>query len=588
MTCEWLITNNDNVERTGLGLFFKSKRFKVYHKGEGIISYESNSDKMSIIIDGYVLPRIDYANEFAGYTPASLIKELYLRYQLGLINYIKGNFVLIILKNDGFYIFNDRIGIRKFFYFIKGKSFIFSNRIKSLTGNINRKIDYESLAIYSLTNQFIDGMTFLKEVLYSKPSSKICFTGQISFDSYWNCEELLNQKIEKISYEIFSEKFTEIINSYVDYLKPGKISLTLTGGLDSRAILAALLHLGVKPVTFTYGHPSSEDVITAKKIARTFSLDHKNYYVKPSAEWFSDLADDIIDKGNSIIHIHRAHRLFSVSASNSIAPNGEILFGGHMGGELIRNFFYDGIITTDFTANWLNDKSRGIGLVKSHLERNFVRVDKINLEKVTGILLKQRFSGNNPLKNEFFFTFLVNAAAYLAQDMNLWADYKKYSIPVYLDIDLLHLIFASKYNFMYSKTQFTGLFSRLNSHKLYCHLIHRLFPRLANIPLAKRGYFTPAEMVKNNRMVFIAKRLLRLFLAKQQYPANFPLGEWLNEYAGIRLKALCDSELITDFICVKDLLELFATNNHQNNEKYWRKFTNPIFFSRLFDFYLKP
>ncbi|MCK5059331.1 MAG: hypothetical protein KAT34_21965 [Candidatus Aminicenantes bacterium] len=585
--CEWLITNNEHVEITGLELFFKSKQFKVYHKGEGIFSYAIDSDQVSIIIDGCVLPRIDYANEFSGYTPGSLIKELYLRYHLELINYIKGNFVVIIIKGDEFYIFNDRIGIRKFFYFIKGGSFIFSNHFKLLPGKIDRKIDCESLAIYSLMNHFIDGMTFLKDVFYSKPASKISFNGRITFDSYWNCEELLKRKIEEISYEHFSEKFIGIIKSYIDYLNPGKISLTLTGGLDSRTILAALLHLGVKPGTFTYGNPFSEDVITAKKVAQACGLDHKNYYVKPSVEWFSDLADDIVNKGNSIIHIHRAHRLFAVANPGSSEPDDEILFTGHMGGELIRNFFYDGIIISGFIEDWIKKKSRGKKLIISYLEKNFIKVDNIDIDRLIKILLNQKFSYAELKMNEFYLTFLILAGNYHAQGPNLFGYYKKYPVPIYIDIDFLELIFGSNYNFMSANNRPGSYIKRIKNHELYCFLINRLSPKLANIPLAKRGYYTPKEFVEDNSFSFLAKRVVRKKFAGHKYPVNFSLDDWMKNYVGSQLKILRNSEIINNFINVEDILNRFNNNKHRTYEKYWRKFTNPIFFYKLFDFYLK-
>ena len=113
--CEWLITNKNQTEITGLELISKNKQFKLYYKGEGIYSFNIDGAKVSIIIDGYVLPCIDHASEFFRYKPGSLIKQLYKKYRLEFINYIKSNFVIIIIKSDEFFIFNDRIGSRKIF-----------------------------------------------------------------------------------------------------------------------------------------------------------------------------------------------------------------------------------------------------------------------------------------------------------------------------------------------------------------------------------------------------------------------------------------------------------------------------------------
>jgi len=584
--CEWVITSNELVEIAGFELILKNRQFRLYHKGDGIYFFDFKGDKISVIIDGYVLPRLDCAKEFSSYTPGPFIKELYLRYRLGLINYIKGNFVVIIIKGNEFFIFNDRIGIKKFFYYVEGSCFIFSNRFKLLSDNISCKVNYENLAIYTLMNQFIDGLTFLKDVFYSKPSSKICFNGKITVDSYWNCEKLLSQKIKKISYNSFSETFIKIIKSYIDYLNPGKISLTLTGGLDSRTILAALLHLGIKPGTFSYGNPFSGDVITAKKVAHACGLNYKNHFVKPSVKWFANLADEIVDKGNSIAHIHRAHRLFAVANTSSNEPDNEILFGGYMGGELIRNFFYDGIIMTGFTKDWINRRLKRKGLIIRYLDKNFLKVDNIDVDKIANILSNQKFSGIEHRMNEFFLTFLVAAGLYHAQDMNLFGNYKRYPVPVYLDVDFLRLIFGSKYNFMYSNVLFGNYIKRIHSHELYCHLIYQLFPRLASIPLARQGYYTPKEFVEDNRLIFLAKRLIRKTFTGHQYPVNFSLDDWMKRYVGNQLKIIRSSEIIRNFMNVEDILNRFKNNDHKTNEKYWRKFTNPIFFSKLFNFYL--
>jgi hypothetical protein len=584
---DWLITNKDHIEKNGLELFCKKKQFKLYHKGSGIDSFNINGDKVTILIDGYVLPRINNKNDLSGSTYSVLIKELYLKYNLDFVNYIKGNFIIIVLKGPEFHIFTDRIGIRKFFYYSKGGIFIISNRFKLLSKNTNCEVDYENLAIYSLMNHFIDGLTFVKDIFYSHPSSKIYFNGALNFDSYWKCEELLNLEINQVSYDDFAEKFIRIIKSYIDYLNPDKISLTLTGGLDSRAILVALLHLGVKPELFTYGNPYSGDVIIAKKIAKACGLNHKNYYLKPSDKWFSKLADNIIDLDNSIIHFHRAHRLFAVENPDSVEPDNEILFGGYMGGELLRSFSSDGIIVSDFTKNLLKSNLKVKQLVKNNLKRNLIKTENLNVNKIVNILLSQKYSTNDQRRNRFFATLLLLAGNHHAQDLNLFSFYKKYPIPIYLDIDFLEFIFASKFNFFYSNFSPHNYIKRIKSHELYCYLIFKLSPILAKIPLSKQGYYKPVEMIKDKSLIFFSKRFLRKYFSRQKYAINFPLGTWMGEYVGIQLEVLQNSEIMSDFINIEDLLKLFRVNDHKNYEKYWRKFTNPIFFSKLFNFYLK-
>ena len=65
----------------------------------------------------------------------------------------------------------------------------------------------------------------------------------------------------------FAEYWKSIIKQYTDYLKPKALSMTLTGGIDSRMILSAFLNLGIKPNAFTFGNPHSFDGVIAAKLA---------------------------------------------------------------------------------------------------------------------------------------------------------------------------------------------------------------------------------------------------------------------------------------------------------------------------------
>jgi hypothetical protein len=126
----------------------------------------------------------------------------------------------------------------------------------------------------------------------------------------------------------------------------------------------------------------------------------------------------------------------------------------------------------------------------------------------------------------------------------------------------------------------------MKSHELYCHLIYLLSPRLAGIPLAKRGYYKPIEFVEDNRLIFLGKRLIRKTFSGHKYPVNFSLNDWMKNYVGNQLNIIHNSEIIRNFINIEDILNRFNNNKHKTYEKYWRKFTNPIFFSKLFGFYL--
>lgn len=124
---------------------------------------------------------------------------------------------------------------------------------------------------------------------------------------------------------------------------PGKIITALSGGFDSRLIVAGLLAIGVQPRMFVYGEADSPDVSIARSIAGAtgLSLDAidksimNRTFLPPgidsleeNALFFDGLPSDGIDDPGA----DRCTRL-QQSAGGCIALNGG-------GGEIFRNFFH--------------------------------------------------------------------------------------------------------------------------------------------------------------------------------------------------------------------------------------------------------
>jgi asparagine synthase (glutamine-hydrolysing) len=124
---------------------------------------------------------------------------------------------------------------------------------------------------------------------------------------------------------------------------PGRISAALSGGFDSRLIVAGLLSRGERPRLFVYGGPNSVDVSIARQVARGegLCLDEIDKVainrqlpalnldgLVESALFFDGLPNDGIDDPGA----DRSTRL-AQNAEHRIAINGG-------GGEIFRNFFH--------------------------------------------------------------------------------------------------------------------------------------------------------------------------------------------------------------------------------------------------------
>ncbi|MCP5104678.1 MAG: hypothetical protein GY950_14940 [bacterium] len=590
MLKEWFITNKRDfaIENGHLPTIIRGSGFNLYCSEQHLTSFTlpGKSKKYLFLVDGYILPRREYDHLFTNLNQQELLIECFKKYGPDFVRYMKGNFIIAqVTPGQGFAIFTDRMGIKKVFYYHDKNSgdFMFSNKIAPIAHSVKTQPDAHNIAVEALTHHYIGGLTFLKDIFYSSPAARILFTpaGNLSFENYWDCTRLLNLDIIDMEPAELGNAFRDIVRRYIEFLKPQKTAVTLTGGLDSRTILAALLNLDIKPHAFTYGHPESPDVLTALRIAEACDLRYHNHYDPPSAGWFAGLAEEVIEKGDGIMHLHRAHRLAAIKNEILVNPGTDMVIGGYMGGESIRNFYYDGLIVPGFVKDWtqLQEDGDKKALIAETLGQKFIKPGAVDPEAVFSILKNQPFLEDSENK-EFLMTFLLLAGTHHAQDPNLFGHFVKYPVPIYLDIDFLTLIFASKYNFLYKSRHddaaYKKYLKRVKGAELYCRFIYQFSPLLAKIPFAKKGYYSAREYVKNAAPALMLKRMKRFMLNPPQGPANFALGRWMQDYVKWQLKHVSNHPVTTEIYDIDKAKHQLNINNPPPFEKDWRKYTNII------------
>ena len=575
----WLVTYKRVHQCKDLNLIVEGRHFSFFAHKKDVSLFRDEEKTFYVLIDGYVLPRLEYESENLGSSPAEMVFRLFRKYGIEWIHRVKGSFNILVVSKENILIFSDRIGIVKFFYYMKGAEILLSNQLKRLTDSITHiELNPEAIALYALMNHYIDCLTFLKDVFYSFPASRVLVADDVRIETYWDCEDLLHQEHKPVSFGEFAEKFSLIIKSYLNFLKPQKVALTLTGGLDSRAILAALLNNNIEPRAFTYGNRFSADVVTARQVAERCGLEFHNHDVQPTRQWFSDLADEIVMKGNSLVHPHRAHRLSAIKEEKQVNGEDQIVFGGYMGGEGIRSLFFDGLSISKFTWRYLNHDSDRSVLLETYLRENGINQSQMDLNRVEDILQKQRYFGPDVTSNKFFLSYIVLGGLHHSQDPYLFHHYINYPVPIFLDIDFLYLLFGSQYNFLCQNDRsFFSLLRRLKSHELYCQIIWLLAPQMVDIAFYKKGAYSAREYVHSPLWRLATKRVIRNFSKQKQYPTNFPLETWMTEYVTHGLNELTGIERIQNIFNLQEINRQFVLGTHRKNELYWRPFTNAIF-----------
>ena len=579
----WCVTNINEIRK--IGKHIQRKSFHCFSEIE-FNEFLINNIKVKFIIDGYVLPRMQYYDQYSNLKQSELIRNLYAKFGLDFIEYIKGVFNVLIIVGENFYIFNDRHSIKKIFIYHDDNRFLISNNLKIISDNIDLQLNSESAVLFCLMEHFIDGTTLFKNVTYSKPATKLYYSNSLQYDYYWFPDELLHLEVQEYSFDELAHKWRNIISQYVDYLKPEAITMTLTGGTDSRMILSALLNLGIKPNAFTFGNPNSFDGVVAAEIALHADLNYHNYYVEnPTSEWFEQYSNKIIEMGNSLINIHRAYRLDGIEREMEHNPANEMILGGFMGGEYLKGILYDDYIIPKLFRKWEENNYHRLEKELSYiLEEKKIDLSKIETDGICNYLRNLKYLNyKNKKEREFSYLFYHYASIHHSQDPNIFMSYCKYVVNPFMDDDFLDILFSSKHSMLNKNNSSKNQFKRVDQPRFHCEIMHRLAPELSEIKFAKKGYYTVNEFL-GNRYVYLFKRFYRYKINRKYYPPNFPYHAWLMEF--IEQKLFNYKSEVLEIFNIEKLNNAFMKSANHHNEGYWHLFTNPVNLMKNVQYYI--
>lgn len=190
------------------------------------------------------------------------------------VNDLDGQFNILIYerKKKNLKIFNDRIGALNLYY-TKKENFVFGNNIKSnLLFHKNPEISRKGIYQLFRIGHMIGDETLFEDVKCMPPASILNYNKNLDMKRYWI--PVFKPKNKPIKW--FVEEFNKrLINSVKKIFRNKKnCILSLSGGLDSRAIAGAIDKAGLKVDTFTYGHNKLGDCIYSKKIAKKLGFNH--------------------------------------------------------------------------------------------------------------------------------------------------------------------------------------------------------------------------------------------------------------------------------------------------------------------------
>jgi len=228
----------------------------------------------------------------SSHSDTEVLPYLYHIYGISMLNMLNGMFAFVILDREKGEIFfaRDHSGIKPFYYSLSKARFSFASEIKSLKllPWIDSNINYDAVSDY-FSFQSIPSPKTIYENIQSLPSASygIYRINNHNFEikKYWAPSFERNENLNKDDYpEFIRGELLAAVNRWS--LSDVPIACSLSGGLDSAAIVACMSKFGNKKIkTYTLGFEGAQAIDErplARLVSRNFGTEHIEIVIESS------------------------------------------------------------------------------------------------------------------------------------------------------------------------------------------------------------------------------------------------------------------------------------------------------------------
>ncbi len=288
-----------------------------------------------------------------------------------------------------------------------------------------------------------------------------------------------------------SDAFIETVRKY---LPSGQYVNALTGGFDSRTLVAAGLASGGDLLCYSFGATGSKDVEIPDRVASIAGLPYRKILLDDDYVRNDSLKNglEFIINASGSATFARGHYLY---AAKAMANHSGYMITGNFGSELFRAANVRGVV---FSSNLIRMFSGGnpdeaLKTIESSREFNSVRKESFTVEwdqLKQDILTLPCFSSSyrQLTLNQRFYVFVFEEVfrKYFGAEMASQFRYLRNRTP-YIDLGFLKTILGTGFAGVYSDFFERNPFKRYKGQVLYAHIIRKSRPDLGRIVLDK-GY----------------------------------------------------------------------------------------------------
>jgi asparagine synthase (glutamine-hydrolysing) len=284
------------------------------------------------------------------------------------------NGLLIDTTKRRAFLFNDRYGVERIYYHESKDEVFFASEAKALLRVLPelRALDEQGVAQYLAFGCNLDWRTLFKGVRVLPGGSLWTFEhGNCRKTSYfsptaWESQPPLS--VESFEAE-FQKTFKRVLPPYFE--SELGVGISLTGGLDSRMIMACRPQNGNRPICHTFSGEKTDtlDARLGASVAGACGLEHKVIRIAP--DFFSDFAshaDRTVYITDGCFGILGAHEIYLNAQAGQLA---RVRLTGNYGSEVLRAV--SGFKPIGIARNLFNSEIRqSINLLKQNSPRSTV------------------------------------------------------------------------------------------------------------------------------------------------------------------------------------------------------------------------
>lgn len=239
-------------------------------------------------------------------------------------------------------LFNDRYGMHRLYFHESNDAFYFAAEAKAILAVRPelRRMDHRGLGEFVSCGAVLENRTLFSGIHVLPPASAwVLRNGTLDrkasyFDpAEWEGQERLDPEVW---YRELRSNFARNLPRYFDGREP--VGMSLTGGLDTRIVLAYRHAIRDSLPCYTYGSmfQENQDVRIARRVAKVCGQQHRvltadNVFLAQ----FGDYAERAVYLTDGCVDVSRAPDLYLSEKAREIAP---IRMTGLYGGELLRGF----------------------------------------------------------------------------------------------------------------------------------------------------------------------------------------------------------------------------------------------------------